>query len=765
MHSRRYGTGSGDIDTVDEPVDIETPSLSPGSVPEGPVSKAAGPRVPTELATEIPANPISDSGARQILDSLDVGVLIFDPQQNLRYANARHQHLIGLDLAKTGSMEAWLRAGCRDAEYAERVIRSWREHLWQKQLTRVFSLKNASDQLREIEFRPRLLKNGDLLLTLLDVTEARHAKDALRIAETKFDAVFQAAESGIALVDRTGRFLDVNGAFESLVGHSRTALRRMALSDCLAFSDIERFRAAEVALIQEASESAIEVGGIVEPNLLHRRDLVDEESIRFRPRVGEVFPAELTLSLVLGPGGHPLFTLVSVHTEPSSPPSSETSSQARNRALLEAIPDLILVLDGEGTIRDLIPPNGGGWRGARPTAAWIGQRIADCWPGFDRISIEQVRKTIEEDEIRSWRLREESEELLLHREIRAAATGGDSAVVVVMDSTDEAEAREALARQAVAFRHLEEGIILTNLRGRIEDWNEAAARAFGYRLEEVAGDGLSRLYASPEEAESLNREISRSLSENGRWEARRTFFRRDGSQGKAEVWLLPVEEAGEPRSLLGIHRELQNRSLDEESAEQMQHRWRNQLQTISSLLSLERETVRQGGPQPETSDSLLKAQCRLRAAGRLHDCIPSVTDPVPLVSYIQGLSEDLRHLVNGSEANTTSFPVRPAKADNPVLTGFETAFAFGLLFVELAVPVLQWRPSEGDPRSITPLGGRMILGHYSGHPLMRAVVPSAAMRSLSVPTLQILTEQLQGNLQVQHHEGRAGWTLRFPAGD
>ena len=143
MLPHRYGADSRDLE------DTGTESLSPSSVPEGP--RAANPRPrnlePIDIErVETESDTVID--ARRLLETLNVGVLVFDHGQNLRYGNREHARLLGRDLAQGGSMEDWLRAACRDADYAERVIRSWREHVWQKQLTRVFSLKNASDQLR-----------------------------------------------------------------------------------------------------------------------------------------------------------------------------------------------------------------------------------------------------------------------------------------------------------------------------------------------------------------------------------------------------------------------------------------------------------------------------------------------------------------------------------------------------------------------------------------------------------------------------------------
>ncbi len=702
--------------------------------------------------------------AAKVVEHLPFGVLVFDPEQNLRFANREHALLLGRDLRETGSMETWMRAGCRDARYADKVIQAWREHVWQKQLTRVFSLKNADDQMREIEFRPRLLDNGDLLVTLLDVTHSRQAEDALRATETKFGAVFQQVESGIALIDRTGRFLDVNPAFEERLGYSRAELRRMALNDCVAFTDIERVRAAETAM-------AIREGQGTDSTRLIRHEFTDEEAIRFRPREGDVFPAEVTLSLVLGPQGQKLYTVLFLRSGVEGGRHFE-ASQARNRALLEAIPDLILVLGADGTIEDVMPANGGDWRGVVATPDWKGGNVSACWPAFDARMTGRVKEAIEGGKLRSWRFSEpandggESSGRSVHYSVRVAPCENDGAVVVVMDVTEEVEAREALVRQGLAFQHLEEGIIVTNLRGRIVDWNAAAERLFGYSLNEIAGSGLAKLYAAPEEAVALNAEISRALSETGRWQSRRTFYRKDGTTGEAEVWFLPVESAGAPRSLLGIHREVTaDPALDDEIGERMQHRWRNQLQAVSGLLSLEMsgEPGTNGDGPGGGMDPLLlyKVQGRIKAIGRLHEMGSTLDAPIALADYTRILNRDLRRMVAGLEERTSGLTLefRPSDDEGEVVVDFETATTFGFLITELALAVMTYRH---QPEGYAVQSGAMILQMFEGYPLMQANVPSGVMSVISLPILKCLVDQLRGSLKVNHREGRAEWVLRFP---
>ncbi|MDB4657192.1 PAS domain-containing protein, partial [Verrucomicrobiales bacterium] len=182
-------------------------------------------------------NSETDFPWQRIPDALPMGLVVFNSQQDVIYVNSAHQNLLGVSVENFGGIEEWLENTCPNAEYAARVLNSWREHIWRKQLTRTFSLRSADQKLREIEFSAHLMDDGGLLLTQTDVTERRRNESQLKMGEKKFRAVFQNNPGGLLLVDRSGGILDANPVFEAFVGKSVNELRRMTLSDCLVPQD------------------------------------------------------------------------------------------------------------------------------------------------------------------------------------------------------------------------------------------------------------------------------------------------------------------------------------------------------------------------------------------------------------------------------------------------------------------------------------------------------------------------------------------------
>jgi PAS domain S-box-containing protein len=81
-----------------------------------------------------------------------------------------------------------------------------------------------------------------LVATLQALIRARRAEDQLRRSEQRFRAIYDQAQSGIALVDEKGRFADANPAMVRLLGRSREELLGRPISE---FAPAERAAAVE----------------------------------------------------------------------------------------------------------------------------------------------------------------------------------------------------------------------------------------------------------------------------------------------------------------------------------------------------------------------------------------------------------------------------------------------------------------------------------------------------------------------------------------
>lgn len=96
------------------------------------------------------------------------------------------------------------------------------------------------------------------------------------------------------------------------------------------------------------------------------------------------------------------------------------------------------------------------------------------------------------------------------------------------DVTDRHRAEEIVQRQARAFEHISDGVVLIDLEGRVLDWNPGAERMFGYSKPQVLGK-LPPVLGGPEESGVRLRKMLDAVRQGARW-SEEVAFRRGGGE-------------------------------------------------------------------------------------------------------------------------------------------------------------------------------------------------------------------------------------------
>lgn len=174
-----------------------------------------------------------DARAKQFLDVLHCGVLVLDELGAPVFQNEPLTRLLGRPLQKDDTVEQWLASACPNEQHREAVTVLWREDVWRRQLTRIFSLATSDGLLKELEFQPISLPGGGLLLSIQDTTEKCRQEEQLRAVEAKFRTLLQESPLPVVLMDKTGFVFEVNHCAESFFGHAKNELRRHALDSWL----------------------------------------------------------------------------------------------------------------------------------------------------------------------------------------------------------------------------------------------------------------------------------------------------------------------------------------------------------------------------------------------------------------------------------------------------------------------------------------------------------------------------------------------------
>jgi PAS domain S-box-containing protein len=341
--------------------------------------------------------------------------------------------------------------------------------------------------------------------------------------------------------------------------------------------------------------------------------------------------------------------------------------------------------------------------------------------------------------------------------------------VVVIDMTERRRADEVRAQLAAIVASSDDAIIGKTLEGLITSWNAGAERLYGYDAAEVIGQPIALLMA-PERSDEL-RTILAQLRRGERIQHFETIGRpKDGQRLEISLSLSPICDAsGRMIGAATIARDITERkqveahlkaSLHEKEVllQEIHHRVKNNLQMVSSLLSLQANAIQDHRIRAYFQDS----QERIKAMALIHEKLYQSGDlaQIDFAEYLQDLATGLLRSYRIGQGRL-ALEISTDEARFPIATAIPCA----LLLHELLSNCLKHAFPGGRSGTIA-----VTLHGHSAHTYVLTVrdngvglppglaVPSAA--SLGLRLVYLLAEQLHGTLRFEQREGTSV-TLTF----
>ncbi len=467
---------------------------------------------------------------RALAENAPDAIQRFDPGLRHLYANPALERLTGVRReAILGETSAVLGA-------PEHVTR-----LWDEALGRVFA-SGSEEQLefstvasggREVWMHTRLMPEPGLdgrVATVLaisrDVTEAHVARDQLRASEEYHRALVEHATDGVAVLnaDGTVRYTStdesgVEGA-QAQWQVGRHAHETVHPDDLPRLNDLMVQLASNPGGVCRAEVRIIVPGGeertleTVSRNLLHH------------PAVGGIVVNFRDI------------------TERGRAAEAVRASEARYRALVEAVPDLLFVLDGDGTYLD--------FSAARTELLLadpeqlLGRTVRDVLPaGVAGRIMDAVGAALRTGQVQTLEYRLQLAAGTFDFEARLAPDERGVVVALVRDVTGQSLAQEALRASEEQFRtvveSLGEGLLITGGQSEIVYANRRMAEICGYSPDEMEGRVSHELLLPPEVQPAARERLAQRLrGESGTFEA--VLARRDGTRLRAQVTGVPYRD-------------------------------------------------------------------------------------------------------------------------------------------------------------------------------------------------------------------------------
>jgi PAS domain S-box-containing protein len=194
------------------------------------------------------------------------------------------------------------------------------------------------------------------------------------------------------------------------------------------------------------------------------------------------------------------------------------SQEERLRATIGAIPDLLYVLDEQGTFVEVLS-DAALLRGGRGQNL-LGKRLHDVLPAEDAEPLlAHLQRTLALQTTQTFEFNLQSKQgkrLFEGRAhaLKSAAGQPRSLVLLARDVTERSEAEAALQASEMRFRSLLQNVGAVAVQGYTPDgtityWNTAAERLYGYTAEEAVGRNLFMMVVPP----TLRHEFQNALQD------------------------------------------------------------------------------------------------------------------------------------------------------------------------------------------------------------------------------------------------------------
>jgi len=359
-------------------------------------------------------------------------------------------------------------------------------------------------------------------------------------------------------------------------------------------------------------------------------------------------------------------------------------------------------------------------------------------------------------------------------EIRRSALATENGPLVVNILRDPAQKRRAEATYRGLLEAAPDGLVVVDASGNMVIVNSQSERMFGYPREELIGNSIELLV--PQRYRGIHAVhrgafgVAPKLRPMGSTEVPLIACRRDGTEFPVEISLSPVQTEGEIL-IIAVVRDITARkrvetqlrnSLKEKEIllKEIHHRVKNNLQIVSSMLSLQIDQITDARALAAFKDSA----SRVRSIALFHEKLYQSEDlaNVNLGEYLRGVAHSL-FATYGVLAEHVELSVDATEITLEV----DAAISCGLIVNELVSNCLKHAFPRGRGGAI-----RITLRHDGGRAVLEVQdsgigfptdVDFRSPSTLGLRLVGILTEQLQGTITLDRAAGTR-FTIAFERG-
>ncbi|WP_297086069.1 PAS domain S-box protein [Thermoleptolyngbya sp. C42_A2020_037] len=305
------------------------------------------------------------------------------------------------------------------------------------------------------------MTDGNIVCIAQDITERKLAEDSLRRSEADKWAILRAIPDFLMHFRGDGTHLDIANSD----GYSVLELDALVAGNASVY-DLMPYELAEQRM--HYIRQALQTGQIQ----------FYEQDIEVN---GQLQSEEVRL---IATGPDEVLVIIRNITERKRSEAALRQSEAKNRALIEAIPDLLIRMRGDGTHLELA--NGDRYPVLNKDKMVPGKSTVYelMPPDLAELRMRYIRLALQTGKYQFYEQQIEINGKLEFEEVRVVVTGPDEVLVIIRNITERKRQEEALRiaeeNYRSIFENALEGIFQSTPEGRLININPAMARIYGY---------------------------------------------------------------------------------------------------------------------------------------------------------------------------------------------------------------------------------------------------------------------------------------------
>ena len=422
------------------------------------------------------------------------------------------------------------------------------------------------------EFRYGEDKPFQVFTTFEDITELKNAFDQINKAKEVLEftveertrelkkinnfqkAILDNAPIAILTTDLTGLIQSINPAGELMTGYSADeVIGKMTPLHLHDWNEIQSYYAKKTGNFDLRESDVFHIA---------LEDMINKSmEWHWVNKSGQKYCVKIFLSSMLGPDGivNGFLGLIMDISKEKEYLDSLQKSEAENRAILQAVPDLMFRINRDGTIIDSHTHYESSLY--VPKDYFIGKKLSDVLPPeLASESMQFIEKALISGNVEQFEYTLYVNEKNSFFENRIIGISDKEVLSIVRDITYRKETETALKLQSSAFESFSLAIIITDLVGRIQWANSSFSRLTGYSVEEATGKMTGELLKSGKHDKAFYKNFWNTLLDKKVWSGEMINRRKNGSLYYEEQTITPVlDSLGNISNFIAIKIDITNR--------------------------------------------------------------------------------------------------------------------------------------------------------------------------------------------------------------